>query len=389
MTGTITATSPIAFTDTNTSMGIKTGDQVTIASSGDANINGTWPVTTAGATSTTFTFKVTTATTQTNLARAGTIVKESTLLLRNRNVTMGSSEASATPVAATLKGENGVGTNIAGAAFTVRPGLSTGNATGGIINFQTGTTGTTGDTTQTAVTRMALTESSAATTLDLTTAMTTANVFNANATTVNFAGAATTFAVANVGTGARTINVATAATGGASTMTFGGAVTGNIFKINNVAAGTVSLTSDVTTGTINIYAGTTTGTINIGTTQSTVNIGTTAINGQLYISSSETTGITTTATAVSTFATATYRSAKFTVQVECTAGTDVGKYQISEILMLQDGTTATMTDYAVIRSGNNLVTFTADISAPNARLLATATTGNTIKVRVIRYLNTI
>ena len=67
----------------------------------------------------------------------------------------------------------------------------------------------------------------------------------------------------------------------------------------------------------------------------------------------------------------------------------MGKYQVSEILMLQDGTTATMTDYAVIRTGNNLVTFTADISAPNARLLATATTGNTIKVRVVQYLNTI
>jgi hypothetical protein len=314
-------------------------------------------------------------------------------LFLNRNVTLGSSEASTSPVAATLKGENAVGTNIAGATFTVRPGLSTGNATGGVINFQTGTTGTTGDTTQISVTRMSLAESAAATTLDLTTAMTTANVFNAVATTVNFAGAATTLAVAHVGTGARTINVATAATAGASTLTFGGAVTGNILKINSVAAGTVSLTSDVTTGTINLYTGTTTGTINIGTTGATGSIvktgATTVVNNQLYITSTETTGITTTATAVSTFATATYRSAKYTVQIECTAGTDVGKYQVSEILMLQDGTTATMTDYAVIRTGNNLVTFTADISAPNARLLATATAGNTIKVRVVQYLNTI
>jgi hypothetical protein len=393
VSGIISAGAPIAFTDTNTSLGIRTGDQVTVATSGDANINGTWPVTVAGTTSTTFSFKITTATTQTNLARAGSIVRAGNIVLKNRNVTLGSSEASATPVAATLKGENGVGTNIAGAAFTVRPGLSTGNATGGVINFQTGTTGTTGDTTQTAVTRMSLAESAAATTLDLTTAMTTANVFNANATTVNFAGAATTYAVANVGTGARTINVATAATGGASTLTFGGAVTGNILKINSVAAGTVNLTSDVTTGTVNLYAGTTTGTINIGTTGATGSIvktgATTVVNNQLYITSAETTGITTTATAVSTFATATYRSAKYTVQVECTAGTDVGKYQVSEILMLHDGTTATITDYAVIRTGNNLVTFTADVSAPNARLLATATTGNTIKVRVVQYLNTI
>jgi hypothetical protein len=168
-----------------------------------------------------------------------------------------------------------------------------------------------------------------------------------------------------------------------------GAVTGNILKINSVAAGTVNLTSDVTTGTVNLYTGTTTGTINIGSATSLVEMGIVELNNQLRISSAETTGITTTATAVSTFATATYRSAKYTVQVECTAGTDVGRYQVSEILMLHDGTTATMTDYAVIRTGNNLVTFTADISAPNARLLATATTGNTIKVRVVQYLNSI
>jgi hypothetical protein len=452
VTGIISSGVPIAFTDTNTSMGIRTGDQVTIASSGVANIDGTWPVTTAGATSTTFNFKVTTATTQTNLARAGTIVKAGTIVLKNRNVTLGSSEASTSPVAATLKGENGVGTNIAGASFTVRPGLSTGNATGGVINFQTGTTGTTGDTTQTAVTRMALVESSAATTLDLTTAMTTANVFNSTATTVNFAGAATTLAMAHVGTGARIINVATAATGGASTLTFGGAVTGNIIKlagtttgtinlttdvtsgivnqwqsvtgtinigasgtvqlgtsagaittvqvggaitgnilkIAGTAAGTANITSDVTTGTVNIVTGVTTGTINLGSTSSTLAVGTLSLNGQSYESSSETTGIVAgTPAVVSSFAFATYRSAKYILQVTCTAGTDVNNYQLSEVLVLHNGTSATMNDYGVIRTGNNLVTFTAAINGANLEITAAATTGNTIKVRVVRTLNTI
>jgi len=395
LTGIIAASAPIAFTDTCKSLGLNTGDQITVATSGVANINGTWPITSAGLLSKSFTFKITSATTQTNLARAGTIVKESTLVIRNRNVTIGSSEASATPVASVIKGENGVGTNIAGAALTVRPGLSTGNATGGVINFQTGTTGTTGDTTQTVTTRMTLAESSGSTTLNLTTAMAIANVFNTNATTVNFAGAATTLALANTGTSARTINVATAATGAASTLTFGGAVTGNIVKINSTAAGTINLTSDVTTGTVNLYTGTTTGTINIGSTGSsgtTVKVGNSAvINDLLHITSHETASITSAAaTVVSSFATATYRSAKFTIQIECTAGTDVGKYQVSEILMIHDGTTASITDFAVIKTGNNnLVTFTADISAPNARLLAQATAGNTIKVRTVRYLNTV
>jgi len=393
LTGTVIATTPIAFTNTPRSLGINTGDQITIASSGDTNINGTWPVTTAGLTSTAFTFKVSTATTQTNLARAGTVVKESTLVVRNRNVTIGSSEASATPVAATLKGENAVGTNIAGAALNIRPGLSTGSATGGNINFQTGTTGSTGDITQVPVTRMTVAQGGGSGTLELQTTMITANVFNSATTTMNFAGAATALSLAHVGTGARTVNVATAATAGASTLTFGGAVTGNIFKINGTAAGTTNLTSDVTTGIVNLYTGTTTGTINIGTTGatgSTVKTGAiTVVNDQLHITSSETTGITTTATAVSSFTAASFRSAKFTVQVTCTSGTDNGAVQVSEILLLHNGVDSTITDYAVIRSGNNLVTFTADISGGNARLLATATTGNTIRVRVVRYLNTI
>lgn len=389
VTGIITVTTPIAFTDTNTSLGIRTGDQVTVASSGDANINGTWPVTAASATSTTFSFKITTATTQTNLARVGTIVRESTIVLRNRNITLGSSEASASPVAATLKGENAVGTNIAGAAFTVRPGLSTGNATGGVINFQTGTTGTTGDTTQSAVTRMSLNESAAATTLDLATAMTTANVFIANATTVNFAAAATTLAVANVGTGARTVNIATAATAGASTLTFGGAVTGNILKIGSTAAGTANITTDVTTGTVNIVTSVT-GTVNIGATSSTLAVGTLSLNGQAYESSSETTGILASGpTVVSTFPIATYRSAKYILQVTCTAGTDNGNYQVSEILTIHNGTTAQMTDYGVVKTGNSLVVFTAAVNGANLELSAQSTAGNTIKVRVVRTLNTI
>jgi hypothetical protein len=389
VTGIISSGSPIAFTDTNASMGIKPGDQITIAGSGVTALNGTWPVTSAGATSTTFSFKISTATTQSNLARAGTIVKESTFLIRNRNVTIGSSEASATPVNAVIKAENGVGTNIAGANIIIQGGANTGNNTvGGNIVFKTPSQGSNGDVTQSMTERMRIEMSGGSTQLDLTTGMTTVNMFNSFATTVNFANSATTLELANSGTGSRTVSIATGATGGASTLTFGGAVTGNIFKINGTAAGTVNLTSDVTTGIVNLYTGTTTGTINIGSASSVIEMGTIELNNQLSVSSVDVAAITT-ATAVSSFAAATHRSAKFTVQVTCTAGPDVNQYQTSEILMIHDGTIATMTDYAVIRTGGNLVTFTADISSGNARLLAAATPGNTIRVRVVRYLNTI
>lgn len=304
-TGTIAAGVAMIFTDTNSSLGIITGDQITIASSSVSNLDGTWPVTSAGATSTTFSVKVNTAVTATNAARAGTIVRINNLLLKNRTVTLGSSEASATPVAATLKGENGVGTNVAGAALTVRPGLSTGNATGAVINFQTGTTGSTGDTTQPAITRMSLTQSTGDSILDLTTAMTTANVFNTGATTVNAFGAATAITVGASGANTFTLNHGTlvgsqttqnvfntvATTGNlfgvatttnisttaasANTTLVGPAISGNIFRINGIASGIINLTSPVTTGTVNFYTGVTTGTINMGTgvTTGIINMG--------------------------------------------------------------------------------------------------------------------
>jgi hypothetical protein len=98
---------------------------------------------------------------------------------------------------------------------------------------------------------------------DIITDQTTFNVLTTPAT-INAFNAATDVNIANVGTAARTIDIATAATAGASILTFGGAVTGNTFEINSVAAGTINLSSDVTTGTVNLYTGLTTGIMNIG-----------------------------------------------------------------------------------------------------------------------------
>ena len=197
--GSISSATSLTFSETNTSLGLSIGDQVTISgeSGGSANLNGTWPITSAGATNTAFIFKINAAVTLTNAARAGSITKITSLLIRNSNVTIGGSEAGTSPVAAVIKAENGVGTNISGAALTIRPGLSSGNATGGVINFATGTTGSTGDVQQSAVTRMSVEQSAAATTLNLTTAMITANVFNTAATTVNAFGDATSLNIGN------------------------------------------------------------------------------------------------------------------------------------------------------------------------------------------------
>lgn len=280
LSGTITATTGIVFTDTSRSVGINIGDQITIASSGNATLNGTWAITGAGLTSTAVVIKTSATVTATNLARAGTIVKAGTLVLRNRNITIGSSEASASPVAATLKGENNVGTDVAGVNFTVIPGLATGSAASGSFVVQTGAVGSSGAATQTPTTRM---------TID--------------------------------------------------------------------GAGLTTFTGDV------------------------------QMNGDLYVNGTSTSGITNaSAVSVKSFALATYRSAKFVLQVTCTAGTDVGAYQVSEVLVIHNGTTATMTDYGVVKTGNSLVTFTADCNTATnglVRILAQATTGNTITVRAV------
>lgn len=110
---------------------------------------------------------------------------------------------------------------------------------------------------------------------DITTTVTGATtIFNTNTTDLSIGGAATALKLANTGTGARTVDIATAATGGASTLTFGGGVSGNTLKVASTAAGTVNVTTDVTTGIANIFTSLTTGTLNLATGgASAINLG--------------------------------------------------------------------------------------------------------------------
>jgi hypothetical protein len=61
---------------------------------------------------------------------------------------------SATPISQSFGACSGVGTNIAGANFTVTAGPATGNANGGSLLFQTSTVGSSGSTLQTLTTRL-------------------------------------------------------------------------------------------------------------------------------------------------------------------------------------------------------------------------------------------
>ena len=81
---------------------------------------------------------------------------------------------------------------------------------------------------------------------------------------------------------------------------------------------------------------------------------------------------------VDSWSATTYRSAKYQVQI--TSGTD---YQVLEILVVHNGTTATQTIYADIKTNTELAAFGVDINSGVVRLLTTPTNAATT-YRVIR-----
>ena len=95
----------------------------------------------------------------------------------------------------------------------------------------------------------------------------------------------------------------------------------------------------------------------------------------------QTTLATVTTTATDTWAIGTYRAVKYLVQI-----TQGSSYQISELMVLHNGTTTTMTEYAVLETGAALGTFTSDISAGNARLLVTMASATSATINIKRIL---
>jgi hypothetical protein len=67
-----------------------------------------------------------------------------------------------------------------------------------------------------------------------------------------------------------------------------------------------------------------------------------------------------TATTIDTWATGTYRTAKYIVQA-----TNGSNFQSQEALVVHDGTTATIVSYAVIQTGSNLGVMSATVSSGN------------------------
>jgi hypothetical protein len=107
------------------------------------------------------------------------------------------------------------------------------------------------------------------------------------------------------------------------------------------------------------------------------------IDSQGVLSGSTVTTTSTAAATVNSFAAGTFRSARYTVQI--TNSRD-STYQITEIILIHNGTTPEITEYGTISTGAAAeATFDADISSGNVRLRATPASGDTMVFKVVRH----
>ena len=117
-----------------------------------------------------------------------------------------------------------------------------------------------------------------------------------------------------------------------------------------------------------------------------VGIGSTAPKGdvdigeQFSIKTTTTAVSSTAATTVDSLPIATYRSSRFQVQI--TQGTD---YQSADLMVIHDGTTATLIEYGSIATANMLATFTSTISGSNLVLQVNMGSSSSATVKVVRY----
>ena len=123
-----------------------------------------------------------------------------------------------------------------------------------------------------------------------------------------------------------------------------------------------------------------------------VGIGTTAPKAKLQveeygIDTTTTSSAATTQIAIHTFPAADFRSAKYTIQV---TNTTDSTYHITEILMIHNGTTPSITEYGTIFTGTAAeATFDADILTGNVRLLATPAAVDGMQFKVVCHSITV
>jgi hypothetical protein len=128
------------------------------------------------------------------------------------------------------------------------------------------------------------------------------------------------------------------------------------------------------------------GTVRAVVNASGVGIGTTIPRGdldigeQFSIKTTTTTVAATTASTIDTLSKTVYRSSRFQVQI--TQGTD---YQSSDLMVIHDGTNASIIEYGSIATNNMLASFTSTISGSNLLLQVTMGSSSSSTIKVVRY----
>jgi hypothetical protein len=108
-----------------------------------------------------------------------------------------------------------------------------------------------------------------------------------------------------------------------------------------------------------------------------------AFNG---VSNLNTGSVTTTSTSVAnldTFAIGTYRSGHYQVSISDATGSD---YQSTEIMVLHDGTTPSLSQYGTVLTDGELATFAVDIDSGSLRVRITPTSSNSTVFKFKRTL---
>ena len=147
---------------------------------------------------------------------------------------------------------------------------------------------------------------------------------------------------------------------------------------NLVATGTLAVTGNSTlSGTLGVTGATTLSSTLAVTGKASFNGGADIVDAIAYDYNFTGTTSSTTATAMTSFATATYRSGKLLMQV--VNGT---AYRILELFLVHDGTTVTLSENYLtgteVQTGATSTTFTATISAGTLTVYATAASGTAV-----------
>ena len=178
------------------------------------------------------------------------------------------------------------------------------------------------------------------------------------------AGIATFATTAGIATFATTAGIATfATTAGVSTNAQGLTGTPTI-AVTNITGVAATFTGNVSiAGTLTYDDVTNVDSVGIVTARSGVYFGSPTVSAIITNSATTTTD---SQTSIDSFSASTYRSAKYQVQI--TRGSE---YQVTEISIVHDGSDSYGTEYATLKTGATLSTFSTDISGGNVRLLAT------------------